>query len=69
MDIDTGPELNVNLTKTKLNELCDGLFAKVINLIDQALKMARLHENDISHVVCFIEIKFFINFLKLNIRI
>ena len=58
MDIEIGPDLDVDLTKTKFNELCDGLFTKAIDLIDETLRMAQLHENDISHVVYFIEIKF-----------
>ena len=44
-------DLNVQLTKKKLNELCEELYTRTSRLIDDTLKMAKLGTDDIDHVV------------------
>ena len=53
MDIglDDYSDLDVQLTKIKVNELCEDLYTKTSNLIDDTLRMANLRTDDIDHVV------------------
>ena len=57
LDVGGGsPDLHIILTREKFNELCSTLFTRAMNLIDEALNMARpqLKAKDIDHVVSYI---------------
>ena len=68
IDIDDYSDLDVKLTKTKFNELCEELYAKTSKLIDDTLKMAILKTDDIDHVVNSHEKSFYFdrNYFFLN---
>ncbi|PAV74054.1 hypothetical protein WR25_27109 [Diploscapter pachys] len=51
LDINDDYEINVKLTKEKLNELCSDLIRKSINYTDRALNMAKLSANNIDNVI------------------
>ena len=51
IDLDSHLDLNVQLTKIKFNELCEELYTRTSNLIDDTLRMAKLRTDDIDHVV------------------
>ena len=55
IQLDFGPDrhldLDVELTKIKFNELCEELYTRVFNLVDDTLRMANLRTDDIDHVV------------------
>ena len=51
IDLDCHLDLDVQLTKIKFNELCEELYTRTSNLIDDTLRMAKLRTDDIDHVV------------------
>lgn len=51
MDISGDLELNVNLTKEKLYEICSDIFDKAMIFVERALDTAQLTSNQIEHVV------------------
>ena len=51
MDIDSEQEVNVELTKAKLNELCNELFNKSMELVDIGLNTAQISSEQLDHVV------------------
>ena len=51
MDIDNEREVNVELTKVKLNELCNELFNKSMELVDKGLNTAQISSEQLDHVV------------------
>ena len=57
MEINNDLEINVLLTKEKLNELCSDLFERAMIFVDRALNMAQLSPEKIDYVVKVIESK------------
>ena len=57
MEINNDLEINVLLTKEKLNELCSDLFERAMIFVDRALDMAKLSPEKIDHVVKIINLK------------
>ena len=48
---DDHSDLHVQLTKIKLNELCEELYTQTSRLVEDTLRMAKLRTDDIDHVV------------------
>ena len=51
IDLNDHPDLHVELTKIKFNELCKELYTRAFNLVDNTLRMAKLRTDEIDHVV------------------
>ena len=51
MDISDERKINVELTKAKLNELCNELFNKSMELVDKGLNTAQMSTEQLDHVV------------------
>ncbi|PAV81866.1 hypothetical protein WR25_17308 isoform C [Diploscapter pachys] len=79
IDLDDDSDLNVELTKTKFNELCEELYTRTSKLIDDALRMANFRTDDIDHILVggstripaiksILKVKFGQNKLKFNIH-
>ena len=51
MDINDEREVNVKLTKDKLNELCSELFHKSMELVDMGLNIAQISSEQLDYVV------------------
>ena len=51
MDINDEREVNVELTKVKLNELCNKILNKAMKLVDKGLNTAQISSEQLDHVV------------------